>query len=149
MPPTSPEPMILLAHFIKFSLVGIVGFAIDSSVLVLLLAAGLDPFSGRLCSYLVAASGTWYCNRRITFRDRRSAAATRQWLNFLAANSIGAVVNYGTFAALVLLESTVAQHPVVGVAAGSIMGLACNFTLSRAVVFHADKPPSPPEGAGR
>ena len=131
---------MLLAHLVKFTLVGIVGFAIDSGVLVLLLSAGLDPFSGRMCSYLVAASGTWYCNRHFTFRDRRSAAMTRQWLSFLAANSIGAVVNYGTFAALVLVEPTVARHPIVGVAAGSIMGLSCNFALSRAVVFRADGP---------
>jgi putative flippase GtrA len=127
----------LLAHFVKFSLVGVVGFVIDSGVLVLLLMAGLDPLGGRVCSYLVAASGTWYCNRRFTFRDRRSAAGTRQWLGFLAANSIGAMVNYGTFAALVLTVPTVAVHPVIGVAAGSIMGLACNFTLSRALVFRA------------
>ncbi len=139
----------MLAHFVKFSLVGLVGFVVDSGVLVVLLAAGLDPLSGRLCSYLVAASGTWYCNRHFTFRDRRSGATTRQWLGFLAANSLGAIVNYGTFAALVLVEATVARHPVLGVAAGSIMGLACNFTLSRAVVFRADEPALPSRGAER
>jgi putative flippase GtrA len=139
----------LLAHFIKFSLVGIAGFAIDGGVLTLLLAAGLDPFSGRLCSYLIAATSTWFCNRRFTFRDRRSAARTRQWLSFLAANSVGAIVNYGTFAALVLVEPAVTRHPVLGVAAGSIVGLACNFTLSRAVVFRASEPALPSSGTDR
>ncbi len=149
LPRAFAEPRILLVHLIKFSLVGIVGFMIDSGVLMLLVAAGLDPFSGRLCSFLVAASSTWYCNRRFTFRDRRSTARTRQWLSFLAANSLGAIVNYGTFALLVLFHSTVARHPVLGVAAGSIMGLACNFTLSRTVVFRANESTLPPRGANR
>jgi putative flippase GtrA len=49
----------------------------------------------------------------------------------------GALVNYGTYAALVASVPLVATRPVLGVAAGSVAGLVFNFTLSKLWVFHS------------
>ena len=127
----------MLPQLLIFSLVGVAGFVVDSAVLTALRGDGLDLFSARLGSFLAAATFTWYCNRRLTFRAAREAGPVRQWLAFLAANALGGAINYGTYAALVLAVPAVAEHPVLGVAAGSLTGLACNFAMSRNFVFRA------------
>ena len=51
-----------------FSIVGSVGFIIDSLVLLLSLhVLMLGYYTGRILSYLVAASTTWILNRTYTF----------------------------------------------------------------------------------
>ena len=121
-------------QFVRFALVGILGFAVDASVLTLLLTAHIGLLSSRCLSYVSAASCTWLLNRRWTFNDSRSSPA-RQWARFLAANSCGGAVNYGVYAVLVLHWNTSIIFPVVAVAIGSICGLAINFLLSKYVVF--------------
>ncbi|MGH8328291.1 MAG: GtrA family protein, partial [Steroidobacteraceae bacterium] len=69
----------VLSQFVRFGLVGVCGFVVDVTVLYLALALlGVGPYVGRGISYLAAASFTWYLNRRITFADRKSAAAGRE-----------------------------------------------------------------------
>ncbi len=50
------------------------------------------------------------------------APAHVQWAKFIVANAVGFVVNRGAFFLLVALSPPVAQHPVIGIAAGSPPG---------------------------
>ena len=120
--------------FLRFAIVGALGFCIDALVLLAGRVAGLDLYSGRLVSYLCAATFTWYANRWFTFRstDPRWVA---EWWRFLCANSLGGVLNYGTYALLVASATAFQTHPVLAVGVGSMVGLLCNFLLSRRVVF--------------
>jgi hypothetical protein len=59
----------------------------------------------------------------------------RQWAVFVAINLVGFAFNYGTYAAMVAGLPFVAQHPVIGVAAGALAGMVGNFLLSRRFVF--------------
>ena len=118
----------------RFATVGALGFVVDSSVLYAGLAAGLTLLSGRMVSFLTAATFTWYCNRRFTFRSAGRDYA-REWLRYLIANAVGGGVNLGVYAALVTAVRAIAAMPVIAVAAGSISGLIFNFALSRALVF--------------
>jgi putative flippase GtrA len=125
------------SQFLRFALVGTAGFIVDSGVLYL--AMGLlhaNHYSGRLLSFLTAATFTWAMNRRYTFADRRGAHLPREWLKFLAANSLGGAANYGVYALLVTASAFISDWPVIGVAAGSLVGLALNFCLSRQLVFN-------------
>ena len=123
-------------QFISFAFVGVAGLVVDISVLHVTQVLGMDRYSGRLCSYLAAATTTWALNRRFTFKGRRSSNMLAEWARFLGANALGGVLNYATYAALVTWTATVAEYPAIGVAAGSIAGLTANFTLSRRLVFH-------------
>jgi len=125
----------LLRQFLTFGLVGTGGFLVDSAVLYLCLAAGADHYTGRILSYLVAATFTWAMNRRFTFRDQRDAARLREWARFLLANALGGALNYATYALLIGISPMVYAHPILGVAAGSIAGLGANFIVSRYFVF--------------
>lgn len=127
---------IATQQLLSFSVVGVVGFVVDASVLYLamhVLGAGL--YVGRLLSYLAAATTTWALNRRYTFHAQRSPHKAAEWGRFMAANAVGGLVNYTTYAVLVTWSALAAGHPVLGVAAGSVAGLAVNFLLSRHVVF--------------
>lgn len=128
-------------QLLSFSIVGAIGFIVDAATLhvaIGVLGAGL--YGGRVISYLAAATVTWVLNRRYTFRQQRSANRISEWGRFLAANAIGGLVNYATYALLVTVNPTVAAFPVLGVAAGSVAGLTLNFSLSRYLVFRGRGP---------
>lgn len=125
----------MAAEFFRFGVVGTIGFVVDTSVLYAALALGAGPYLGRVPAYLAAATTTWALNRAWTFRARSNGSVGRQWALFVAVNMLGFALNYGTYAACVAFIPTVAAHPVIGVAAGSIAGLFSNFFLSRLLVF--------------
>ena len=126
------------AQFLRFAAVGTAAFVVDTAVLYTGLAVGLGFYWGRALSFVVAATFTWYGNRRVTFTQTHAhgaGAIAAEWARFLLANLVGGAVNYGTYAALVNLVPAVRAYPVLGVAAGSIAGLSVNFTLSKLLVF--------------
>lgn len=132
-----PARFGVLMEFLRFGVVGTIGFVVDTAVLYAGLALGLGLYGGRAVSYLVAATTTWALNRLWTFRGRGNGPAHQQWALFLLVNLIGFAMNYGTYAALIAFVPLVAAHPVLGVAAGALAGMFGNFVLSRQLVFRA------------
>ena len=54
-----------------YSLVGVIGFIIDATVLtVLVVRLGMTPLTGRCISFSAATLVTWLLNRRIVFFSR-------------------------------------------------------------------------------
>lgn len=130
-----PERFQLLLEFMRFGVVGTIGFVVDTAVLYGGLALGLGLYGGRAVSYLAAATTTWALNRLWTFRGRGDGPVHQQWALFLLVNLVGFAINYGTYAALIEFVPMVAALPVLGVAAGALAGMFGNFVLSRQLVF--------------
>jgi putative flippase GtrA len=130
---------VIAGQLLRFSAVGVVGFVVDTAALYAALGLGAGLYTGRLASYLAAATVTWALNRRFTFSESRTDGLASEWARFLAANSVGGAVNYIAYAALVTTLPVVTANPWLGVAAGSLAGLAVNFTLSRRMVFTASR----------
>lgn len=126
-------------RFIKFCCVGVAGFAVDAGIVTGLTALGLDPFLGRLISFLCGMTTTWFLNRVFTFADHDEKWLS-QWLRFASVNSIGGLINYAVYAAAVALVPFFRDHLVLAVALGSVAGLAWNFTGSSKLVFHRRRP---------
>jgi putative flippase GtrA len=106
------------------------------SVLYAAMAAlGIGPYLAGAFAYLVAASTTWALNRKFTFRSAAPTRPRTQWTRFVISNAVGGAVNYGVFAGLIASQVPYLSEPGVAVAAGSIAGLAFNFTISRLYVF--------------
>jgi len=127
------------ARFLRFAVVGTLGFAVDAGVLALLLASGLAGFhAGRGLSFLAAASFTWVLNRRFTF-GRAGDAGTRggQWARYVAAMTAGAALNYAVYALVLHVVGYSAAVAPLAVAAGSIAGLGLNFLSASRLVFAA------------
>lgn len=128
-------PQAAPREFLRFVMVGAAGFFVDAGALMVATTAlGLGLYSGRVVSYLCAATFTWILNRRFTFAKTEEVAVI-QWLRFLGANALGGAVNYGVYAALVTFSAVAAATPVLGVAAGSAAGLIFNFLVSKYWVF--------------
>ena len=139
----------LLSHpFIRFGLVGAAGYVVDAGVLAW--ATGpldLDPYRGRVLSIAVAMFATWLGNRYFTFAERRArgsfSAIAQEGLKFAGANLLGALVNYGVYAALVAFAAPPFANPFLAQVISTLAGLVFNFTLSRTLVFQKADPQSP------
>jgi len=121
----------------RFGLAGTAGFLVDAGSLLIYL--GLAPghfYSGRVISYVLAASTTWALNACFTF-GAAEGSRLRQWGRFVLFNLGGGAVNYGVYAALIATMPLVAQMPLLAVAAGAVSGLGVNFVVSRKFVFTA------------
>jgi len=127
-----------LPRFLRFALVGAAGFFVDLAALYASLALGAGLYTGRVISYLCAATFTWGVNRRFTFASE-VPPSFGEWLRFLLANAIGGLVNYGTYAALVSWGTGLLGHPALAVACGSIAGLVVNYLASSRFVFTDQK----------
>ena len=137
-----PARIASLPPFIRFGIVGCLGFCVDVGVLYLMLyGVGFGRYVGRLISYIVAASSTWYFNAAITFPESQATNRTWEWARFVALNSLGGVVNYAVYATYVRFQYRSALAPAIAVAIGSLAGLVVNFSVSKQFVFN--KPPKP------
>jgi putative flippase GtrA len=127
------------SRFLRFAVIGSCGFVVDEGVLALMHSvAGLDPFSARIFSILTAMTFTWWGNRNLTFREHAAAGMrgiATEWLRFMMANIVGAVVNYATYAALVRFAPAPLNNAYLAAAGGVAVGLIFNFTLSKKFVF--------------
>ncbi len=124
---------------LRFAVIGAFGLPVDAGVLWLMThRLGFDPYSGRVVSWLSAASFTWIGNRYFTFRAARArglAAIAKEWLRFLAANAVGGLVNVGLYSTLVRFAPPPVNNLYVALVVGVLAGLVFNFTLSKTVVF--------------
>jgi putative flippase GtrA len=122
-----------LNQFVRFCLVGGVGFFIDAVILQMLVTfANVNPYTARIVSFVFAASGTWLMNRRFTFKVRHKANHS-EWLHYVGLMVIGAIANYGVF--VICIEFYLFPHQFLwlAVALGSIAGLGVNYTSSKLV----------------
>jgi putative flippase GtrA len=125
---------------LRFAIIGGVGFVVDTTVLAADTGwLGLDPFKGRVLSMFCAMTCTWLGNRYFTFSDLRArgslGAIFHEWSKFVAANIVGALVNYGVYAALLHFASPPFNNKYVALVVGVLVGLIFNFTLSKKLVF--------------
>ena len=126
---------LLRSQFLRFCLVGGAGFLIDTGVLyAAVFGLGIDRYSGRVISFLVAATANWAINRHFTFRASR-APSRGEWAQYVTMMLFGAAANYGTYAALIAAFPAMHQEPALAVAGGTLAGLGLNFLAAKYVVF--------------
>jgi len=124
----------IVAQFLRFGVVGVFGFCVDTAT-VYALRSMLGLIGAGLVAYLVAASANWALNRAWTFRGPHEGRAHHQWAAYLMANSVGFVLNRGTYVLLIAGSLLCRNYPVLAVAGGSVAGMFLNFALARRLVF--------------
>ena len=134
---------LLRSRFLRFGVVGGAGFVVDETVLTILhYLIGLDRYSARAISIFCAATFTWWGNRNLTFAEHAAIGGVselaREWAKFMAANGVGALVNYGAYTLLVSFAPAPLSNPLLATAIGVGVGLVFNFTLSKRFVFRAE-----------
>jgi putative flippase GtrA len=142
--------MKLRRQLVLFSVGGAFGFIVDAGVLQLLVAGiAWDRFTGRLISFLCAATVTWVFNRRYTFRGSRRHSLWVEWLRYVFAMSGGFACNFAAYSALVLWLDIQGRWLILAVAAGSVAGLGVNFAASRYWVYRHHRHELPPQAMRR
>lgn len=124
--------------FILFCIAGMIGFVVDAGI-VQGLVSGLNwnPYFSRLLSFLAAATATWVFNRKYTFNSERRYSLHGEWMRYLIAMGTGFALNFSVYSYFVFHYELVQRIPAIGVAAGSVAGLAINFMTSRYWVFRS------------
>jgi len=127
-----------------FAIGGVGGLVVDAGIVQLLVQmANWDPYLARVLSFLLAATFTWWWNRRYTFAARDSGrAAHAEWLHWMGLMSLGAVVNYGIYALLLMNFASLHRWPAVAAAAGSVVAALVNFSTARGMLFKTPRTPA-------
>ncbi len=129
------------SHFGQFLLVGLTGLIINLSVLTLLLR--LDVTERVAVATAIGISMIWNfaLNRRLSFSYARDRSIVKQFLGFVAACAVGAVVNYLVTTHFWQIWRYKQLASTFGVLAGTVF----NFVANRFVVFRAKhvKPKEP------
>ena len=135
--------MKLRQELALFAIGGVLGLLVDAGVVQLLVGLwGWNPYAARVVSFLLAATVTWWWNRRKTFAQRSSGRSTHaEWLHWMALMGAGAVVNYGVFALVLWLVPSLHPWPAVPTAAGSAVAALVNFATARGVLFKRAETP--------
>ena len=124
-------------QFLSFCFVGAIGFLVDVAILYAV-SPWFGWYAGRLISFMGAATVTWYLNRAFTFgevADEVQFTAWQQYWRYIVAMLGGAFVNYVAYA-LTMLLITYPFAPALGIALGSVAGLAVNFVSAKKIIFN-------------
>lgn len=125
--------------FIRFATIGGTGYLV--AILLLAFNTGILKLAFATANALtifLTMVFTWLGNRYFTFhahRARTLAGTLREWLAFMGANGLGALVNYGCALLLVQHAGPPFSNKFAAQAVGVLAGLVFNFTLSRTLVF--------------
>lgn len=123
-------------RFMRFGLVGTLGFVVDAGVMQLLVSfAGAGPIEARAVSIPTAVFATWLLNRGFTFAKARSDPAWPSLLRYAAVSAAGALVNFVVYGVLVLASATLAAYPIIPLAVASIVALVFNYLGSKHFAF--------------
>lgn len=125
-----------LRQIFLFGVVGVVGFLVDTGVLYLFKSL-LGLYAARGVSFIAAVVATWLLNRSITFQEKRYAHWYQELGYYFVCMIGGGLINLGIYMLLVTQSETAAAYPVIGVAAGSLAGMAVNFLSSKFLIFRS------------
>ena len=125
-----------MVRFMRFGLVGTLGFVVDAGVMQLLVSfAGVGAIEARAVSIPTAVFATWLLNRSFTFGKTADDPALPSLLRYAAVSAAGATINFLVYTALVLASSALAARPMIPLAIASIVALVFNYLGSKHFAF--------------
>jgi putative flippase GtrA len=139
-----------MIHFVRFNVVGVLGFALQSGALFVL-THGAHPFGylvATVAAVELAVLNNFVWHQRWTWRDRPSAT-TGETLRRLAKFNItnGAVSITGNLVFMSILVGRLGL-PIAGANVASVAACSlCNFFLADRIAFHLDKRAQPLRGS--
>jgi dolichol-phosphate mannosyltransferase len=121
----------------QFLFVGALGTGINLLALTALLAMGTATRPAVASAIFLSMCSNFVLNRRFSFSETRQGTSwPRQFIAFVAASSLGAVVNYAT--AVFALKQVTTLPPQAAALVGIAVGTVLNFLASRYLVFRSN-----------
>lgn len=125
----------LWSQLTQFLVVGGLGTLVNLAALTLLIAAYVPVRWAIGCAILLSMTFNFILHRRYSFPIARDGAWWPQYLRFVSASSIGALLNYAV--ALAVLHRFPNAWPQLAASIGIAVAMGVNFIASRYLVFHA------------
>ncbi len=121
----------LIQQFLKFGVVGVIAFAIDYGVLMLLSQVfGMDPVLAAGISFCVSVIFNYLASMRYVFTHREDLSRTREFVIFIVLSAVGLAINEACMAAGVAVLGTSALMVTVTKLFATAVVMVWNF-LSR------------------
>jgi dolichol-phosphate mannosyltransferase len=121
------------SHLAQFLVVGASGVAINLLVLTAALQLNLGEKSAVAIAIVVSMIWNFILNRRFSFSYARDQSIVKQFFGFVAACSVGGLVNY--FTTMALWDALPYQQ--LAALAGVLAGTFFNFAASRFFIFRS------------
>jgi dolichol-phosphate mannosyltransferase len=131
------------AHFLQFAVVGGLGTVVNLAVLTLLDILRVPLTIAVAAAILTAMVFNFALNRRFTFSYARTGSLIAQFMGFVGASSLGAVVNYAVAITVLRYWPSLERFPQVAALAGIAAGMVVNYAVSRYLVFRKPRRPRP------
>lgn len=113
-----------MSRFLRFALVGGLGFATDAAVLAFLLEISpLGAFLARILSIGCAMAVTWLCNRTLTFQAS-GRGVLQEGARYGAVAIAVSVFNYLVYGGLLLAIPALSPLAALVVSSGAAMALS-------------------------
>lgn len=124
----------LSTKFIKFCIVGTIGFLTEALIIHLVKVIYPDfLLYVRFISFPAALAVTWLLNRIFVFESGNSKI--KEVSKYALVQTFGAILNILVYTLLLLLSDFFVEYPVLALAAGSAVALFSNYFLSKHWVF--------------
>ena len=129
-------------EFVRFVVVGGLGFVMDTGLLQVFLRLGLGYYTGRIPSFLIACAVTWVINRVWTFKTGRQTGKARSAALYLGVQCVGWGANLVVYGLCLFLFPGLKQWPLImlPLALGAGSGMVVNFLGSKHLAFRARAP---------
>ena len=122
--------------FLRFGVVGAVGFVVDALALHALTGlVGLNPFVGQAIAFPAAVLVTWPLNRAWTFRRGGQSGRLKQAAVYFGVQCAGFAANYVVYSAALMTMPVLRHWLVIPLALGAAMGLCVTFAGSKHLAF--------------
>jgi putative flippase GtrA len=141
--------------FLRFAMVGAIGFIVDLILLMLLvkfsgwsavrLSLGASDIvltttmQARFVSFPIAVASTWALNRNWTFGGSERRNMLAELASYVAVQGAGGAANVGAYLLLLGAIPALQPWPVIPLAMGSAVGLCLTFAGSKYWAFRGRK----------
>ncbi len=139
MVPMDARGAAVRREILCFAAAGLVGFAVDASVFLLLHSTygwSIPAVRGVSASFAILV--TWALNRRVTFTARRSQRWGAELARYTLGQVAGLFVNLGGFTLALIVVPDLRSMPIVALGLGAGAALLFNFVTARTLAFRPD-----------
>jgi putative flippase GtrA len=119
-----------MSAFLRFLVIGGLGFVVDAGLTLLLIRAGLQPWQARVPAIVAAMAWTWLANRRFTYQASQSRPLVEAG-RYATVALVMACGNYLLFLALVAWGTP----PFVAVVVATACQTVVSFWAYKRFVF--------------
>ncbi len=129
------------SQLVQFLTVGGLGTVVNLVLLTLLLNLAMPAQASVAAAIVLSMVFNFVLNRRFSFGESRKESWLKQFIGFMAACSVGALINYAV--TLLFMGRTFSSRPQLAALFGIAAATAFNFIASRYLVFRSShiRPP--------